>query len=101
MDNIREYIDNTIDIISDMSELFYQQKTNEALNSMNILLDNIMNIGAYIDNNADMSLEDKNKIVVILSETLNSMEMKDYILLADILKYDMSEVLREYKDRLL
>lgn len=100
MENIQNVIDSAISVIDDMTELFYQQKKNEALAKMNDVLDNILKVNDTIAQINDISDEDRQRLVVILGEAVKAMESKDYVLLADILKYDMIDILNEYKQSL-
>lgn len=97
MENTQNVIDSAISVIDDMTELFYQQKKNEALAKMNDVLDNILKVNDTIAQINDISDEDRQRLVVILGEAVKAMESKDYVLLADILKYDMTDILNEYK----
>jgi len=81
-------IEEVINLTDDMCELFYQQKNEEALGKMNIFLNNVVAISG------SLSDEDGQKVLGVLTEALNAMEAKDYVLLADILKYDMIDVLK-------
>ncbi|MBE5938091.1 MAG: hypothetical protein E7265_08690 [Lachnospiraceae bacterium] len=81
-------IGEVINLTDDMCELFYQQKNEEALGKMNIFLNNVVAISG------SLSDEDGQKVLGVLTEALNAMEAKDYVLLADILKYDMIDVLK-------
>ena len=98
MENIHEIIDVTIDMINTMTELFYQQKTNEAIAGMNALLDSILIISEVIAKNDGIMEEEKSKLVLVLNAALEAMQQADYVLLADILKYDMNDVLIDYKN---
>ena len=81
-------IEEVINLTDDMCELFYQQKNEEALGKMNIFLNNVVAISGALSD------EDGQKVLGVLTEALNAMEAKDYVLLADILKYDMIDVLK-------
>ena len=54
----------------------------------------IVNLTAFVDNLDD---EEKiNEILEKLREALKAMEDKDYVYLADLLKYEIGEIVSEY-----
>ena len=96
MQELNDIIIHAIDNIDEVTELFYQQKNNEALVKMEPIFVAISEISTQI-----VSLEnDSSRILEILVQALNALEEKDYILLADILNYDMTEELKCIKDQL-
>lgn len=97
MEDVKVKIDSAIGIIDDMTELFYQQKKNEALEKMNEVLDNILVVNDAIATVQGIPDDNKQRITIILGEAMKAMESNDYVLLADILKYDMIDILNEYK----
>lgn len=85
-----------IDIINEMINLvtddFYRQKENEGYKQLNEL------ILTLIEFNNELSLETKydkeiSELKRILGEALSALEKKDTVLLADILEYDLKELL--------
>lgn len=100
MENVQSIIDNAISVIDEMTELFYQQKKNDALAKMNVVLDNILRVSEAVAPTEGITEEGKQRIVIVLGEAVKAMESKDYVLLADILKYDMIDILNEYKQSL-
>ena len=100
MENVQNAIESAIGVIDEMTELFYQQKRNDALAKMNEVLDHILEVNEVIATVENITDEDKQHIVTVLGEAVKAMESKDYVLLADILKYDMIDILNEYKQLL-
>jgi len=98
MNEIIVYIDETVANIKNVTELFYQNNEQQALTVMPVLLDNILKVTSALDACENVTEEDKNEILKILTEALKAMEEKDYVLLADILQYDMIDVLNRYKE---
>ncbi|MCI8306452.1 MAG: hypothetical protein HFH14_00240 [Lachnospiraceae bacterium] len=98
MDQTIIYIEKVSDLVKAISELFYQQKNQEALAAMPSLLDGIMNLSGMISEKEGITEENKQELVKVMGDSLMAMENKDYVLLADILQYDMIETLDRYKD---
>ena len=77
--------------IDKVSNLYYQDREDEAGSIMQNL---IVNLTAFVDNLDD---EEKiNEILEKLREALKAMEEKDYVYLADLLKYEIGEIVSEY-----
>ena len=97
MSDIIMMIDNTKKITMGITELLYQQKASEALEAMNSMLNAITELSVNLSKIDLISEDDKTKLVIVLGEALSAMEKKDYVLFADILQYDMIDLLEEYK----
>lgn len=85
------------DMLSDIQEkveLFYQQKTGEALQQFDGVLQNMLalidGIFAYKQEHQDFEL-DENKLQGMLTEAMQALQDRDMILLADIIQYDFIE----------
>ena len=77
--------------IDKVSILYYLDREDEAGSIMQNL---IVNLTAFVDNLDD---EEKiNEILEKLREALKAMEDKDYVYLADLLKYEIGEIVSEY-----
>ena len=77
--------------IDKVSNLYCQDREDEAGSIMQNL---IVNLTAFVDNLDD---EEKiNEILEKLREALKAMEDKDYVYLADLLKYEIGEIVSEY-----
>lgn len=103
MNDIRKNIENTINKLQEAIELFYQQNDGKAFSKFEISIANIdvliENIGKYEIEN-DISIMDKDRIVNILTEAMEALEIKDNVLMADILQYDFIEYLNEILEKL-
>ena len=97
MSDIITMIDRTKDSTGVITELLYQQKTSEALESINAMLNNITELSVALSAIEAIAEDDKKRLVMVLGDALAAMEKKDYVLLADILQYDMIDLLDEYK----
>lgn len=94
-------IDNVINELHQIVDLLYKQdkdnayiKLNTGLISLSNLIDNIYRFNI---NNENYSF-DVNKLTLALGEGLNAMELFDLTLLADILNYEIIELLNEAKN---
>ena len=101
MNQIIALIDVAVGKINAMTEFFYQQKNQEALLEMSGILDAILAVSGAIMPLENIGEEDKKKAVNVLGEAMKAMEEKDYVLLADIMRYDMIDTLEIYKKALI
>lgn len=96
MINIREFIIQAKDLIELATDYFYQQNNDEGYNYLNKLINILIEITNEISNlkskELSVGIEDK-QLLSTLSEALEALEKKDFILLSDILNYDMNELL--------
>ncbi len=103
MSAVRDKVIHTVENIDEVVELFYQQKISEALDQfMDILAEITETVDAlfvYKEENKDFSL-DREKITEMLTEAMNALEEKDYVLMADVLQYDFREYLEELEEGL-
>lgn len=89
-----QQIEQQIDVVS---ELFYQQKTTEGYNQLEGIIVNVANVidAVYASKPDDAAAMEKiNKLTAVLQETMQAMQEKDTILLADMLKYEILEQLQ-------
>lgn len=100
MSEEKQYINQTIKKINEMTELLYQEQIQDALAIMNEILDRILHISEFIMPVNQIEEADKTKVIGILGDAMNAMEQKDYVLLADVLHYDMIEILETYINKL-
>lgn len=103
MDTLLEKMEAVMAAITEMNELFYQQKTKEGLDRLDRVIPDIGNtidaIYAYGEEHAECSLGEV-EFMEVLNEALAAMEAADYVMLADILQYDMMDKLEEAKKRI-
>lgn len=94
----KKIVKNTIQVIRETTELFYQQKVKEAYGKMQDTLTSISQtvdaLHEYKSVNEGFALEEE-RIVASLTEAMNAMKAGDTVLLADILEYDFIEYLEE------
>lgn len=82
--------------IENTTEKLYQNKTEEGYAQLNdtliVLSNTVNNIFNYKQQGNEIGIEE-NQLIEVLTEAMNSMENKDTILLADILQYELKELL--------
>jgi hypothetical protein len=100
---LKKDIVEVIEKIEQTTGFFYQQKYQEGyqlldntLNSLSVLMDQI---SVYSSENNEIKIEEQ-RLNSILSEAMKALEQSDTILLSDILKYELEEILEEYMDGL-
>lgn len=93
MNELEELIGSVINAINNMTELFYQHKNKEALEYMDFILDGLTVISNQIADGE--GVQNEVNILGILVEALSAFENRDYILLSDILSYDMVDELKK------
>lgn len=103
MSQEKEIVENTIHVIQETTELFYQQKVKEAYNKMQETIDHILKavdiLHAYKSGHEAFGLEEE-RLVTSLTDAMNAMQAGDTVLLADILEYDFVEYLQELTEQM-
>ena len=101
MSKDKEFVASVTEELKENVDLFYQQKTVEALLQFDLVLERMAKLVdtlfSYNEEHEDFSL-DENKIKETLTEAMNALEEKDLILLADILQYDFIEYIEELEE---
>jgi len=99
----KKVITDTVRIVRETTELFYQQKVKEGYAKMQDTIAGIMKVvdalHEYKSAHEEFPL-DEARIVGSLTEAVNAMEAGDTVLLADILEYDFIEYLQELLTKL-
>jgi len=97
----KELVGKTLEEVRESVDLFYQQKTGEALQQFDVVLGKVMTmvdtLFAYKESHEGFAL-DEEKVKSALTEALGALEEKDMILLADIIQYDFVEYVEELLD---
>lgn len=103
MSQEKQTVLNAIQAIRENTELFYQQKTQEAYikmqDTINFILQAVEALNQYAAGHEGFAV-DSQRLVTSLTEAMNAMEEKDEILLADILEYDFVEYLQELTEEM-
>ena len=99
----KKIIQEILEEIKESVELFYQQKTGEALEQFNQVLGKVMTmvdtLFAYKQTHEEFPL-DEEKIKDVLTEAMTALQDKDMILLADIIQYDFVEYVEELTEHM-
>ena len=94
--NIKQQIEQNIEEIDAVVEMFYQQKTQEAYSQLDQVLGKLMTViemvAVYQQEHMDAEI-DVTGLTEALKEALSAMEERDAILMADVLKYEVIEKL--------
>lgn len=93
MEHLKEQIQNTVRRINEVTELLYQKKNNEAFSRFDDVLLMLASLAEEIFSANEVVSEEKASFLKLLKEAMNAMENKDFILLSDILQYDIIELL--------
>lgn len=103
MSQEKTMIQDTLVEIKENVELFYQQKTGEALEQFNQVLGKVMTmvdtLFAYKQAHEEFPLEE-DRIKDVLTEAMTALQDKDMILLADIIQYDFVEYVEELTEQM-
>lgn len=94
MTDRKEQIQNTIDKVQEVVDLFYQQNDKDALEKFVVTLEDmtsaIDNLAVYKAENPRFEMDEK-KICNILNDAMGALQSDDKVLMADILQYDFVE----------
>lgn len=102
MDFKEEIIQNINNNIERVTDLFYKQKHQEGYVEFITLIDDIFELlNAVASSNTEEECKALDqKLRGTLMEAMEALTKKDHILLADILKYDIKDLLNEILDKL-
>lgn len=83
--------EDIIQLIGDVTTLFYQNKINKGYQRLEKLIDIIDITMTELHSEDIVKIEERN-ITTILADAMKAMEQQDALLLADILEYELKEV---------
>lgn len=94
---IKECISATKEKIKQVVDLFYQQKNQEGYQELIKVIDSLSEIIALMEKEqSDLELGEKNKkLLYSLNNVTEAMINKDTVLQADILNYEITDILDE------
>lgn len=95
---MKENIQAMVLKIHKITDLMYQQKQGEAFQEFGVCLNELTLITEQfftLKMQGILSTFDEQKYLQILKEAMNALEIRDDVLLADILNYDLTEQLEE------
>ncbi len=93
-------IDEIINDINDVSDMFYKQKEFMGYDMLYQLIDKLIKFTQILGSKEE-NKEYNDKLMQCLSQALAALEQKDIILLSDILSYDLVDLLKEIKENTL
>lgn len=103
MDKLRKDIEATMELSENSARLFYQQKPEEGFRVLESVINSIMttvtNILHYQSEHNVAIFEDQ-IFNVVLNEAMKAIEQKDMILFADLLVFEVNDILRGCLNRL-
>lgn len=98
MSKEKEQIENTIERLQEVLDLFYQQNDKQAFEQLDKILDEITktvdNLALYKTLHVDFEL-DEQKVYNILKDAMQALQADDKVLMADVFQYDFIEYLNE------
>lgn len=98
MSKEKEFVTKVLEDVKESIDLFYQQKTGEALQQFGLVLEKVMDmvdtLFQYKEEHDEFAL-DEDRVKNSLTEALTALEEKDMILFADIIQYDFVEYIEE------
>lgn len=81
-----------INMAENIAAGLYRQDKESGLGQMNALFAGLLELAKEAEKESDTSL-DIQQMNQVLVEAMNALEARDYVLLADILSYDLKELL--------
>lgn len=101
MKDIKKNIQERIQSLDAIAELFYQQQDKKGMEELSAELPRLVTVidemYLYKQEHEEMQFKDT-EIQEALQQMLSSMEQKDYILLADVIKYEIIEKFQAIAD---
>lgn len=96
MEELKKTITETMQMAEETAALFYQQKNKEGLQILETVIGKIMNtITEIINYQAEHNIKifEDRIFNIILTEAMKAIENKDMVLFADLLVYEINDVL--------
>jgi molecular chaperone GrpE (heat shock protein) len=94
--SVKEMVMEAIDSIEQVADLFYQQKDKDGYEILEGTLNLLVLLFDKLVNNKDVLVNiSEEQFNANLAEAMRALEKKDTILLADILKYEIGEMLND------
>jgi hypothetical protein len=99
MEKLKDNINKAMRSIDKTATLFYQQKNQEGFQELDITLNTLMetiNVVMTYQASQNVKLIDDQILNKVLLEAMKAIEHKDTVLIADILTYEVNEMLMQY-----
>jgi len=108
-DELKILINEVLNFLPQISELFQSGKDNEAYNKINKTINVLENCCFYLRNNLNSFEQNKKNQIkelyqelnVILSDLLEAFENDDIVLIGDIMEYELGDKLKKYIETVL
>lgn len=98
---LQESLEIAIKRIDENTNLFYQNKKDVAYKELDEtlrIIENSIDVILKYDGNIGIREDIESKIVKILYDAMKALEVRDELLLSDILQYELKEILTKIKD---
>jgi hypothetical protein len=98
MEQLKDNIENALQVVEKTAALFYQQKVQEGYERLDTALQCLiftMNLIVAYQADRNEEIADEDLMNTALTEAMKAMEQKDIVLLADILIYEVNGLLEE------
>lgn len=102
MDNLIEKINKLDEMVIEVSDSFYQQKEKQGYQMFESLYTTLIQVIDQLLTTEDLQIKEneKNLISQYLMKALQSLENQDAILFADVLRYDLMELINNIASNL-
>lgn len=97
MNELHEKLIKLKDTIKIVADCFYQQKDQEGYRGLITIIDDITAVSVILEGQQEKEevLLLNNRLQAALKQALDAMEQQDKVLMADIMNYDVTELLDE------
>lgn len=97
---MEQYIEDILKKIDHMSTSFYQQKNNEGYQELVSVLDDLNVMLNFLEDNKSLPEIQTyySELTISLNASMEAVEKKDTILIADIFHYDIKEVIEHVSE---
>ena len=103
MSGEKEKMQQTIQAIDEVVDLFYQQRLKQALDQLDGVIQDIMGtvdgLFQYREAHQEFALDEK-RLTGTLTEAMQALEDQDLVMLADVLQYEFKEYLEELEGQM-
>lgn len=96
MEDVKQVIENLILQINEVTNKFYQQSDKKRFDQFQDILDNLLKLTDGLEElkqSTGKAYIEQNHYIEVLTNAMNALECQDETLLADILQYDLLEIL--------
>ena len=98
MKDLKKEIETVINDLDSIVEMFYQQKVQEAYSELNTALGKIMEITEVVQNYTAQNSDKEINMDILLNALKET--LRDVVLVADVLKYEVIEKLNDIAEQI-